>query len=365
MHAAGDTSKAEDSPLAGDANENALRKDVRWGQRDCMKATLICPHIGRKFAREITPALQRILKIPHLHQLEKGAYSVHGQQPENTRRMENILAADMPPKVKQEQEPEERSRKKQRIEAQFQPLLEQLRYGKLIKKIAEIRQLTKAGMKSKFGEENILPRIIVIGSESSGKSSTLERIAGQPVLPCDTGICTRAPVMLELKYDPEASKARIYFKGFEGDYEEMRDAEQARGRVKEAMDSLKGVGVAADKEVRVKIVSQDVPSLDLVDLPGLVLARNNQGAGGEEPDNISELTIQCAKKYIDSSNTAVVLCIVAASEPNLRTVKVSGLLTCVFVCFCIYVCMCVYCCACVRARACARACAHMRIFESP
>jgi len=41
MHAAGDTSKAEDSPLAGDANENALRKDVRWGQRDCMKATLI------------------------------------------------------------------------------------------------------------------------------------------------------------------------------------------------------------------------------------------------------------------------------------------------------------------------------------
>jgi len=81
MHAAGDTSKAEDSPLAGDANENALRKDVRWGQRDCMKATLNCPHIGRKLAREITPALQRILKIPHLHQLEKGAYSVHGQQP--------------------------------------------------------------------------------------------------------------------------------------------------------------------------------------------------------------------------------------------------------------------------------------------
>ena len=46
MHAAEDTSKAEDSPLAGDANENALRKEVREGQRDCMKATLICRHIG-------------------------------------------------------------------------------------------------------------------------------------------------------------------------------------------------------------------------------------------------------------------------------------------------------------------------------
>ena len=79
MHAAGDTSKAEDSPLAGDVNENALRKDVRWGQHG-MKATLICPHIGGKLAREITPALQRTCKLPHLHQLEKGAYSVHGQQ---------------------------------------------------------------------------------------------------------------------------------------------------------------------------------------------------------------------------------------------------------------------------------------------
>jgi len=207
--------------------------------------------------------------------------------------------------------------------AQFQPLLEQLRYGKLIKKIAEIRELTKAGMKLKFGEEMILPRIVVIGNESSGKSSTLERIAGQPVLPCDTGICTRAPVVLELKYDPEATKAVIYFKGFTGDYIKMKDAEEARTKVKHAMDSLKGVGVVADKEVRVKIVSQDVPTLDLVDLPGLVLAKNHEG---EEPANISELTIQCAKKYIDSSNTAVVLCIVAASEPNLRTVKALGLL---------------------------------------
>lgn len=210
--------------------------------------------------------------------------------------------------------------------AQFQPLLEQLRYGKLIKKIAEIRELTKANMKLKFGEEMILPRIIVIGNESSGKSSTLERIAGQPVLPCDTGICTRAPVVLELKYDPEATCATIFFKGFTGDYVKMKDAEQARMAVKASMDSLKGVGVAADREVRVKIVSADVPTLDLVDLPGLVLARNNQGPTGGEPNNISELTIQCAKKYIDSSNTAVVLCIVAASEPNLRTVKALGLL---------------------------------------
>jgi hypothetical protein len=116
------------------------------------------------------------------------------------------------------------------------PLLEQLRYGQVIKKIAEIRKLTKAGMK-KIGEEMVLPRIIVIGNESSGKSSTLERIAGQPVLPCDTGICTRAPVVLELKYDPTVIDAQIYFRGFTGEYEQVQDAEQARSKVQEAMDS--------------------------------------------------------------------------------------------------------------------------------
>ena len=48
------------------------------------------------------------------------------------------------------------------------------------------------------------------------------------------------------------------------------------------------------KEVRVKIVSQDVPTLDLVDLPGLALARNNLG-DNKEPDNISELTVESGK----------------------------------------------------------------------
>ena len=104
----------------------------------------------------------------------------------------------------------------------------------------------------KIGEEMVLPRIIVIGNESSGKSSTLERIAGQ----CYTGICTRAPVVLELKYDPTLLDAEIYFKGFTGDYEKVQNAEEARSKVQAAMDSLKGVGVANNKEARVKILSQ-------------------------------------------------------------------------------------------------------------
>ena len=101
---------------------------------------------------------------------------------------------------------------------------------------------------------------------------------------------------------------------------------QSKKKVQEAMDSLKGVGVASDKEVRVKIVSQDVPTLELVDLPGIVLARNNTQGSGNEPDSITQLTVDCTTRFLSSEETGVVLCVVNANEPNLRTVKALGLL---------------------------------------
>jgi hypothetical protein len=236
---------------------------------------------------------------------------------------EDVILLPPPPSTTADNR--EPARKRQKRNA-AEPLLEQLRYGQVIKKIAEIRKLTTEDKITKFGHQMVLPRIIVIGNESSGKSSTLERIAGQPVLPCDTGICTRAPVVLELKYDPTVLDAQISFRGFTGEYEQVRDAEQARCKVQAAMDSLKDVGVASDKEVRVKIVSQDVPTLDLVDLPGIVLARNNTEGSGNEPDSITQLTVDCTTRFLSSEETGVVLCVVNANEPNLRTVKALGLL---------------------------------------
>eukprot|EP00965_Chrysotila_dentata_P117218 3873709-Pleurochrysis_carterae.AAC.1 len=56
-------------------------------------------------------------------------------------------------------------------------------YGKIMKIMQRIDTLSAA----------TLPRIVVIGSESSGKSSTLERIAGLALFPRDSNICTRMP----------------------------------------------------------------------------------------------------------------------------------------------------------------------------
>ena len=48
-----------------------------------------------------------------------------------------------------------------------------------------------------------LPQIVVIGSQSCGKSSVLESIVGRDFLPRGSGIVTRCPLILSLKHIAE------------------------------------------------------------------------------------------------------------------------------------------------------------------
>ncbi|KAJ3062339.1 vacuolar protein sorting-associated protein 1, partial [Rhizoclosmatium hyalinum] len=49
-----------------------------------------------------------------------------------------------------------------------------------------------------------LPQIVVIGSQSSGKSSVLENIVGKDFLPRGAGIVTRRPLVLQLINRPNS-----------------------------------------------------------------------------------------------------------------------------------------------------------------
>lgn len=51
-----------------------------------------------------------------------------------------------------------------------------------------------------------LPKIVVVGGQSSGKSSVLEAVVGRDFLPRGTGIVTRRPLELQLETaaDPNA-----------------------------------------------------------------------------------------------------------------------------------------------------------------
>lgn len=55
------------------------------------------------------------------------------------------------------------------------------------------------------GDAVDLPQIVVVGSQSSGKSSVLETIVGRDFLPRGSGIVTRRPLVLQLIHTPTGS----------------------------------------------------------------------------------------------------------------------------------------------------------------
>lgn len=73
-----------------------------------------------------------------------------------------------------------------------------------------------------IGSEGIdLPQIVVVGSQSSGKSSVLENIVGRDFLPRGSGIVTRRPLVLQLysltggTAEPRTDKVSVNGKGDE------------------------------------------------------------------------------------------------------------------------------------------------------
>jgi len=72
-----------------------------------------------------------------------------------------------------------------------------------------------------------LPRIAVLGTQSSGKSSVLESIVGLDFLPRGEGVVTRRPLELRLNHQPHEVKPWAVFEEIKGqkftDFNEVRN----------------------------------------------------------------------------------------------------------------------------------------------
>ena len=53
------------------------------------------------------------------------------------------------------------------------------------------------------------PQLVVVGAESSGKSSLLERLVMMPIFPTAEGVCTRLPIHVRLRNSPQAQAPRL------------------------------------------------------------------------------------------------------------------------------------------------------------
>src|SRR5690606_24945790 len=80
-------------------------------------------------------------------------------------------------------------------------------FSGLVKKMVEIRDLLRsAGLEDHFD----LPNIVVIGSQSAGKSSLIELIVGHEFLPKGTNMVTRRPLELTLVHSPDSPDFGVF-----------------------------------------------------------------------------------------------------------------------------------------------------------
>ena len=85
-------------------------------------------------------------------------------------------------------------------DSQTNPFIEKLEkeFRKLILHCQEASELSRnLGLKGKLPIQ--FPRIVVVGCESAGKSSVIERLAGFGFFPVCEGITTRMPISMSLK----------------------------------------------------------------------------------------------------------------------------------------------------------------------
>lgn len=210
----------------------------------------------------------------------------------------------------------------------------------LTRKLIEIRSILLS-----IGEEAglTLPSIVVVGSQSSGKSSVLEAIVGREFLPkcvCHplfstqvTGadlhdahrgdnMVTRRPIELTLIHTPAtpSNPHPTTFAEFPSlGPGHITDFGLVQNTLVDLNLSVPAEQCVSDSPIQLRIHSPHVPDLSLVDLPGYV-----QVASMDQPEELKDKIAALCDKYIRSPNIILAVCsadVDLANSPALRAAK--------------------------------------------
>uniref|UniRef100_A0AAQ4NVI1 Dynamin-1-like protein n=1 Tax=Gasterosteus aculeatus aculeatus TaxID=481459 RepID=A0AAQ4NVI1_GASAC len=161
-----------------------------------------------------------------------------------------------------------------------------------------------------------LPQIVVVGTQSSGKSSVLESLVGKDLLPRGTGIVTRRPLILQLVNwniclrlcIPAGINGDEWGKFLHTKSKTYTDFEEIRQEIDAETERISGnnKGVS-DEPIHLKIFSPHVVNLTLVDLPGLTKV-----PVGDQPKDIELQIKELIYKYISNPNS-IILAVTAAN----------------------------------------------------
>jgi dynamin 1-like protein len=199
-------------------------------------------------------------------------------------------------------------------------------FGPLLDSFKELEHTVQTDWEIVFNHSMTFPRIAIIGIESAGKSSVLERLSNLRFFPKGDGIVTRMPILVSLNRATHedlktiCKRENIAYVGPDKAIVQIPDV-HSRGKfkwfpaiesanveeiVREAMNSFVRLanngqlqGVIHD-EFQISVYSNSVIDMDLIDLPGVI-----NGVRFGEPRTLAEDTKILSQNFIQDPSTLI------------------------------------------------------------
>jgi len=183
-------------------------------------------------------------------------------------------------------------------------------YENLRRLISVVDDLRDVGLQKYIN----LPRIVVVGTQSGGKSSVLESIVGLDFLPRGDGVVTRRPLELRLVHIPESDQTRLAdsWAVFAACPDKIfTNFDDVRAEINRQTDMVAGKNKGIiDDPIVLSVYSITCPDLTVIDLPGVTRVPLK---GSDQNDDIEKITKDMAMRYITDPRT-IILAVLPANQ---------------------------------------------------
>eukprot|EP01080_Neovahlkampfia_damariscottae_P012129 gene12129-5620_t len=154
----------------------------------------------------------------------------------------------------------------------------------------------------KYSGADKFPSLVVIGDQSSGKSSIMESIVGVPFVPKGEGTVTKRPLIITL-HKQENTKITAHFPKLGIKTDDFKRVEEIIRSNNEKFTS---------EPLNIDIYSPNVVDLRLIDLPGLI-----HNPRKDQPSNLREIINNICHPFVEPKNSVIIA--VSAGNTDLQT----------------------------------------------